>query len=124
MGRFVLVAFMVVSLSACEGIARRNIEVTHGAGAPDSAAVAKAVGEFGASRSFTCREQPAPQVLDCTSYGPRYLSVEAKGNSTLVELTQPYPWTTAGAPRLYTETVDAFTQYMSGRFGANAQVVK
>jgi hypothetical protein len=124
MGRLLFLAALAVLLSACDGIVRRNIEVTHGAGAPDSVAIAKAVGEFGAMRSFTCREQPAPIVLECRSYGPRYLSVEAKGNSSLAELVQPYPWSPAGAPRLYEETQAAFTQYMSSRFGANAQVTR
>jgi hypothetical protein len=121
--RLLTVAALVTTLGACEGMAHRTIEVDHSTGA-NAATVSKAVSEFATKEGFACREQAGTVVLECRALGPRFLSVESKPSSSVAELAQPFPWSPSGAPKDYQATVEAFTRYMSERFGAAARVTK
>lgn len=121
--RVLFLGLLVTAVGGCEGMARRNIEVAHSSGT-DSATVARAVSEFGAKQGFNCSEQPGPVVLECRARGPRFMSVTSEPNSSVAELAQPFPWSPSGAPELYEQTVEAFTRFMSDRFGSSARIEK
>jgi hypothetical protein len=121
--RLLTVTVLVPILGACEGVARRTIEIENTTMITVSA-VSKAVVEFAVKQGFTCREQTGAVILECRAAGPRFLSVEAKPNSSLVELAQPFPLSSGGAPTQYQATSDELTTYMNGRFGNSARVLK
>lgn len=121
--RLLTTVVVVATVSGCEGMARRTIEIDHSMGA-NAATVSKAVSDFAQKEGFACREQTGTVVLECRALGPRFLSVESKPSASVAELSQPFPWSPSGAPKNYQATIEAFTRYMSERFGAAARVEK
>ena len=113
----------LVLLNACDSVMSRHLVIYN-----ESKTITREVEEvfdlFATKHGFTCNtKETSPLLKECSASGPRFLRIEQKGSSFVVELDQPFPGPAWQAPKKYTEAAEELSQIFRKRFVNRVEVL-
>lgn len=120
--QIILLVLALATLSACESTVSRHL-VIHAEPMPTSHEVEAVFDAFAIKHGFTCDTKgSSPLLKDCRARGPRFLRIEERESSFLVELDQLSPGPKWQAPKKYTEAAEELVRVFQARFGNSVEV--
>ena len=115
---------LCLMLGGCDSLLASRLLVQADTGSAAAADVAAFVNEFAVKHAFACLQGADPVLLSCRAAGPRFLSLERKGDSSLlIQLVQPFNGPLSQAPRSYLEASKEIESSAHSKFGAAVTVM-